>query len=111
MKIDGVFRPAPKPFMTIKQRQALKSKPRLVDRIAAAATFSRDDYLCQWCKQPGGRLVPHHRFRRSAGGRDVAFHMVSVHPLCHSYIHDHPREAQERGFLVRSEDALRHGWT
>lgn len=105
------FRPVPKPPMTVRQRQALKSRPRLVDRSAAAATFSRDDFTCQWCKQPGGRLVPHHRFRRSAGGRDVAFHMVSVHPLCHAYIHDHPREAQERGFLVRSEDALRYGWT
>jgi hypothetical protein len=104
-------RPAPKSTPIVKEPKPLQSKPRLVDRSAAAATFSRDRYLCQWCKVAGGRLVPHHRFRRSAGGRDIPEHMVSVHPLCHSYIHDHPREAQERGFLVRSADALRHGWT
>lgn len=101
----------PKPPMTVKQREHLQSRPRLVDRSAAAATFSRDGYLCQWCKVAGGRLVPHHRFRRSSGGRDVAVHMVSVHVLCHSYIHDHPAEAKERGFLVSDEADLAKGWT
>ena len=101
----------PKPPMTIRQRQKLTSKPRPVNRKAAAETFERDGWLCQWCKRPGGRLVPHHRFRRSAGGRDIAEHMVSAHPLCHSYIHDHPAEAQGRGFLVSDEADLARGWT
>jgi 5-methylcytosine-specific restriction endonuclease McrA len=97
--------------MTVRQRKALKSKPRPVDRTAAADTFLRDGMTCQWCKVPGGKLVPHHRLRRSQGGRDVPAHLVSVHPLCHMYIHDHPAEAGERGFLVRSEDALKWGWS
>lgn len=100
----------PKPTPVIREPKPLKGRPRPVDAKVARETFERDSWLCQWCKVPGGRLVPHHRFRRSAGGRDISEHMVSVHQLCHSYIHDHPFEAQERGFLVRSADALRHGW-
>jgi 5-methylcytosine-specific restriction endonuclease McrA len=105
------LRAAPKPTPRQKEPKRLESRPRPVIAKAARETFERDQHLCQWCKRPGGRLVPHHRFRRSAGGRDIPEHMVSVHQLCHSYIHDHPREAQERGFLVRSADALRHDWT
>lgn len=101
----------PKPTPLPKEPKRLQSRPRLVDKSAAAETFSRDGYLCQWCRVVGGRLVPHHRFRRSQGGKDVAAHMVSVHVLCHGYIHDHPEEAFARGFLVHSADELAKGWT
>ena len=37
--------------------------------------------------------------------------LVSVHGLCHDYIHDHPAEAKRRGFLVSSADELDRGWT
>jgi hypothetical protein len=101
------IRPAPKPPFTIKQRQRLQSRPRPVDPRAARETFERDGWLCMWCKRPGGRLVPHHRFRRSSGGRDEAKAMVSTHVLCHDAIHTtHIVEARRRGFLVRSEDEL-----
>lgn len=94
-----------------REPKRLQSKPRLVDRSAAAETFTRDGYLCQWCLRPGGRLVPHHRFRRSQGGRDRAALMVSVHVLCHDAIHTtHVAEAKRRRFLVRSEDECRLPW-
>ena len=95
----------PKPTPVVREPKRLKAQPRPVDKNAAAATFSRDDNLCQWCRRPGGRLVPHHRFRRSQGGKDDSFYMVSVHALCHSYIHDHVAEAKRRGFLVSSKPA------
>ena len=102
----------PKPPMTVKQRQRLSSKPRPVDRRAVAETFERDGYLCQWCRRPGGTLVPHHRFRRSHGGRDEARHLVSVHATCHDQIHHYQvAEAKRRGFLVSSEDELDRGWS
>jgi hypothetical protein len=102
--------PVPKPTMRVKEPRPLRSRPNPVDARAKQQTFARDDYLCQWCRVPGGHLDPHHRLRRSQGGRDVELHMVSVHRLCHSYIHDHPAEAAERGFLVTSEDELIWGW-
>ena len=90
----------PKPPMTIKQREKLQSKPRLVDRSAAAATFTRDGFTCTWCGVPGGRLDPHHVIRRSQGGKDEVGNLRSVHRVCHRYIHEHPTEAKKRGFLA-----------
>ena len=90
----------PKPPMTIKQREKLQSRPRLVDRSAAAATFTRDHFTCTWCGVAGGRLDPHHVIRRSQGGKDEVANLRSVHRTCHRYIHEHPLEAKERGFLA-----------
>ena len=101
----------PKPTPTVKEPKRLSSKPRPVDSKAAAATFARDDFTCQWCKRPGGRLDPHHRLRRSQGGKDDSFYLVSVHRVCHSFIHDHPAEAKRRGFLVSSVEELAKGWS
>ena len=102
-----VFRPVPKPLMTVKQRQRLQSKPRLVDRSAAAAAFTRDNYTCTWCGVPGGRLDPHHVIRRSQGGKDEVANLKSVHRTCHRQIHDSPAEARRRGFL--SEEGSNDG--
>lgn len=105
------LRPAPKPPMTVKQRQRLQSKPRPVDPRAARETYERDGWLCQWCRRPGGRLAPHHRLRRSQGGRDEARYLVSVHTTCHDEIHFRQvAEAKRRGFLVQSVDELDKGW-
>ena len=105
------IRPAPKPPFTIKQRQRLQSKPRPVERSAALETFERDGWLCQWCKRPGGRLVPHHRFRRSSGGRDEARFLISVHALCHDELHRKVAEAKRRRFLVSFAEELDQPWS
>ena len=90
----------PKPPMTVKQRQRLKPKRRPVDAQAAATAYERDGYVCRWCQAPGGHLDAHHVLRRSQGGKDEPGNLVSVHRLCHSYIHEHPLEAKSRGFLA-----------
>lgn len=101
----------PKPSPRVREPKRLKARPRPVDGRAARETYDRDGWLCQWCKRPGGRLVPHHRFRRSSGGRDEARAMVSVHVLCHDAIHfTHVAEAKRRGFLVSDEADLAKGW-
>jgi 5-methylcytosine-specific restriction endonuclease McrA len=100
----------PKPVPFVKEIKRLVSRPKPVDRKGAISTFSRDDYTCQWCKVLGGKLHPHHRLRRSQGGKDSMLYLVTVHPLCHSYIHDHPAEAKARGFLVSSVEELSKGW-
>ena len=96
----------PKPTPRPKERKPLKSTPRPIPPRVKEAVFARDEYLCQWCRVPGGALDAHHRLRRSQGGRDVPHHLVSVHRLCHDEIHREPEEARRRGFLVRSEDEL-----
>jgi 5-methylcytosine-specific restriction endonuclease McrA len=99
-----------KPTPKAKQPKPLRSRPRPVDKRAAAAALKRDEGLCQWCRVPGGRLDPHHIQRRSQGGKDVAWNLASVHRLCHAYIHEHPLEAYERHFLIRNGEEV-VSWT
>ena len=101
-----IAKPTPRP----KVRKPLKSRVTGISPSLREAEFARDDYTCQWCKVLGGKLHPHHRLRRSQGGKDSMFYLVTVHPLCHSYIHDHPAEAKARGFLVSSVEELSKGW-
>lgn len=102
----------PKPTPRARREpKRLQAKARPIPTSVREATFARDGYLCQWCLQPGGALDPHHRFRRSQGGPDRVEVLVTVHRLCHDYIHDHPAEARRRRFLVRSAEELREHWT
>jgi hypothetical protein len=101
----------PKPTPTIREPKRLTVKYRGIPEPVKRAVFARDDMTCQWCKVSGGALDAHHRLPRSAGGSDQGRFLVSVHRLCHRYIHEHPGEARERRFLVRSEPDLAKGWT
>ena len=58
---------------------------------------------CEWC----GKAMPvdaHHRLLKSHGGQDRAWVCAAVCRACHDYIHDHPVEAGDRGFIVESWD-------
>lgn len=89
----------PKPSPALREPKTLKQKVRAIPESEKRQAFMRDDQLCQWCLQPGGGLDPHHRIRRSQGGPDKAWNLISVHRKCHRYIHEHPVEAKRRGFL------------
>lgn len=56
--------------------------------------------ICQWCKEPGGRLDPHHRLALSQGGTDALDNLASLHRKCHRYLHEHPIEARKAGLIV-----------
>lgn len=43
----------------------------------------------------------HHRLMRSQGGPDDAGNLLWVCPSCHHYVHAHPTESYERGWLIR----------
>jgi len=47
----------------------------------------------------------HHRKLRSQGGDNLAKSLLHVCFKCHRYIHDHPAESYERGWLIRAFDA------
>ena len=90
----------PKPTPVLKEPKPLVSRPNPIPTRIRNSVFARDDLLCQWCKVPGGSLDPHHIKRRSQGGPDKAWNLISVHRVCHQYIHEHPTEAKARGFLA-----------
>lgn len=90
-----------KPLMRApKIPRPMKSRPHVIDAKLRAACYERDHYRCQWCRRTGGRLDLHHRLARSQGGKDDLDTLVSVDRLCHAYIHNHPAEAKQRGFIV-----------
>ena len=62
--------------------------------------------VCWWCDRPlGGTGVRHHRMRRRDGGDRLA-NLLLLHPWCHNVssgsVHQEPRAAKERGFIVPS---------
>lgn len=90
----------PKPTPRAKEPKPLKGKPHIIPVHVRNMVLARDRMRCRWCGIGGGALDVHHRIRRSQGGQDEQHNLVSVHRLCHSYIHEHPTEAKERGFLA-----------
>lgn len=95
----------PKPAPRLKAPKTLQSKPHVIPYRVRTEVITRDQH-CQWCGVLGGALDCHHRLPRSRGGKDEAYCLVAVHRLCHQRIHEHPDEAMERGFTVRSNADL-----
>lgn len=48
----------------------------------------------------------HHRRRRSQGGSDELENLLWVCAWCHTWIHEHPAVAYEKGWLLRAGDAV-----
>ena len=94
--IEPIRKPTPRP----KVRRPLKATVhRIPDRVRED-TFAAHGFTCCWCNVPGGALDLHHKLRRSQGGEDSRENLIPVHRTCHRYIHEHPEEAREWGFLV-----------
>ena len=89
----------PKPTPRPKVRKPLRSRPKGVNPQLRDQVFARDGYTCQHCKVPGGRLDPHHILPRGRGGKDTLANLVSLHRLCHHYVHEHPTESKREGTL------------
>ena len=47
-------------------------------------------------------VLAHHVRRRSQGGGDIAQNLLWLDDACHTWIHAHPAESVELGFLARS---------
>ena len=73
---------------------------------------ARSDGYCDRCGQPlptldnGSRHFElHHRQARTQGGGDGAENGLATHPTCHAWIHSHPIEAKDSGWIVpRGQD-------
>lgn len=80
-----------------------REAPRFSTDDWEAATLSmlrRSGMRCEWCDRAlGNQMERHHRIRRRDGG-DRLSNLVALHTACHQYVHAHPDEARDRGFIV-----------
>jgi hypothetical protein len=87
----GFFKPAKDLVATTKQ------VPALIHRAGG------------WCEAatpvcPGLGVSAHHRKLRSQGGDNSLENLLWVAVKCHRWIHDHPKESYEKGWMVKAWD-------
>lgn len=88
----------PIPKASERRARAKKQVPRWVrNRVKA-----RSEGLCEvralGCQRWGVHM--HHRKLRSQGGTDTVGNLMHVCGWCHRWVHEHPREARSRGWIV-----------
>jgi 5-methylcytosine-specific restriction endonuclease McrA len=83
---------------TMFRRKAPKPSPMKQAREAVVRRSSgRCEALTPVCT---GRMEhAHHVVRRSQGGKDEPENLLACCAACHGYIHDHPAESFDRGWL------------
>lgn len=91
-------------FHVIPHGEELPRQPGVFDAAewddATMQLWARCRDACEWCARPlAGQMVRHHRMRRQAGGDRLA-NLTALHDPCHRYVHAHPLEAKDRGFIV-----------
>jgi len=96
------------------RQQPKKRQPRgnaTFDREVRAQAAARAGGLCECCgRQLQARVDQagdtvwvfdaHHRQLRSQGGPDTVENCAVLAHDCHMWMHEHPAEAQRRGFIV-----------
>ena len=77
----------------------------IVDKKIAEKVLARANGYCEFCGF-SGELILHHRKLRSQGGKDEVCNLVAIHNKCHNMgtksIHNRPKDAQVKGFIVPS---------
>lgn len=77
-----------------------------------AAQLDKRDRQCQRCGRSGLRLERHHRRAKSMGGSKARSHTqcacngLRLCRTCHAYVHEHPAESRQNGWIVRQGVAL-----
>ena len=87
-------------------RTSRPSRSHKIPKKLRDATYKRSGGRCDCCGlwMPQDAFDCHHRQLRSHGGKDEVENLLSLRHQCHMWLHQHPREATERGFMV-------HSWT
>lgn len=67
----------------------------------------RDGNRCARCGSPRDLHV-HHRITRAQGGRDYGENLITLCAPCHHWVHLHPYESREGGWLLKSTDNPGH---
>ena len=89
----------------------LQSGFNIVDNDIAQKVLARAKGFCEACGF-SGELVLHHRKLRSQGGQDAVSNLIAIHSKCHNMgtksIHNQPKAAKEKGFIVPSWEKPEH---
>lgn len=64
------------------------------------ALWARSGGVCEVCRSAPA-VHPHHRLRRSQGGKNDLDNLLAVCAEDHRLIHDHPEYSYAQGWLVR----------
>lgn len=79
--------------------------------VVARQLDQRDEY-CQRCGRGPARLERHHRRAKCMGGSKARAHTqcacngLKLCRQCHAWVHDHPAESRDHGWIVRQGVAL-----
>lgn len=88
------------------KRTTFKRAPKEpTDPRSVAAVMARSRGRCEArCSQVCTGVVDevHHRKRRSQGGTDDPGNLLACCALCHRFIHAHPEQAYDMGWLLHS---------
>ena len=79
------------------------------DSKLKAEIFERDDWKCVRCLRAANDV--HHRKLRGMGGSELLNtpdNLISVCRKCHSWMHSHPADSYNSGYLVHSWDNPEH---
>lgn len=96
----------------LKRNTPLRAKSKLKTRSKPVPKSVYQDVLARdmGCRAAeviripcAGRIDPHHVKRRSQGGEDTPENLVSLCRAHHDWVHAHPDESYQLGFL-------KHGW-
>ena len=98
--------PMPRRRKPMKSSSGANRSRRAADvklRAAKEATRLRSEGMCEarTVACDGQASQAHHILRRSQGGQHDATNLLDVCWMCHSYIHEHPAESYENGWLRR----------
>lgn len=92
----------------LKRKTAMRANlPNIAWLVARDKALERAHYWPE-CAQLGlegecwGGIEVHHVLRRSQGGTDELSNLLCLCSRHHRYVHEHPAESYERGWLKRS---------
>lgn len=80
-----------------------KKRKKLLDVYRQAKKDDDPVQLCAVCKErsPKAEMEPHHTNGRR--GPDLLCYLW-LHPLCHRWVHDNPKKAEERELLIKGRN-------
>lgn len=85
--------PKQKPIKKVSSKRAEQNKTYKMVR----AMFLNDNYYCQRCRRPASEI--HHKAGRNGERLNDVHNFMSVCRDCHQYIHAHPQESRQNGWL------------
>jgi len=63
------------------------------------ATYMKDNPRCEICARKG-KLDLHHKAGRTGDNYTNIATFMAVCRMCHDWIHSHPKESREKGYLI-----------